>query len=254
MEQKNLRNFVTSLPDSAAVPAAEGLLDLTSVAGPAPDDAGLGGDNVPCLIELVKALQPNTNELPSSIKETLTGLTGLRRLAAAITIQLTDYGGTNPGATYDEMTEIAPDLCAEFQKEFVVALCKVIQESEIPEQSVYCQRLFDFFNHQYFEGRLPDYRVRVVYDVWFWEIYRCGNTPVFPPNCDASGFTDFRGKQMFIRFLALAWSGGVTMPGLLLYEMAYAAYAATGGEDTGWWQSEMARLKGLGAPVDGSDA
>jgi hypothetical protein len=40
------------------------------------------------------------------------------------------------------------------------------------------------------------------------------------------------------------------MPGVLLHEMAHAASDGDHGEN---WQSEMARLKQLGAPVDEND-
>lgn len=166
-----------------------------------------------------------------------------------MTIILIDYGGTDPNATYEAMATTALALRAEFGEEFVIALCKQIQESEVPEQSAIYQQMFRDFDSRYFDGQLPEYRVRVVYDVWYWETERCGYAPIFPPACQAQGFIDLPGRQIFMRYLAFASQGAVTMAGLL-HEMAHAA--TDGGHDE-HWQAEMARLKRLGAPVDDLD-
>jgi hypothetical protein len=117
-----------------------------------------------------------------------------------------------------------------------------IQHSEIPEQSALFQRMFQQFNRRYFAGRLPDYKVLVVYDVWYWETKRCGYPPSFPPACEAVGFIDFAGRQIFIRFLGYH-TRGFTMAESLTHEMTHAA---TDGDHRANWRTEMARLKGLG--------
>ena len=105
------------------------------------------------------------------------------------------------------------------------------------------------FNTQYFGGRLPDYKILVVYDVWYWETERCGYPPCDPSVPDADGFIDFSGRQIFIRFLAHQTTCPA-MEEVLLHEMAHAA---TDGEHGDNWQAEMARLKDLGAPVNDDD-
>jgi hypothetical protein len=95
----------------------------------------------------------------------------------------------------------------------------------------------------------PDYRILVVFDVWYWETERCGYPPVFPPAPEASGFIDFAARQILIRCLA-GHTGGLTMAESLIHEMAHAA---TDGEHDADWQAEMTRLKGLGAPVSDAD-
>jgi hypothetical protein len=104
----------------------------------------------------------------------------------------------------------------------VLAACEAIQHSEIPEQSALFQKMFDQSNIQYFGGRLPDYKVLVVYDVWYWETERCGYPPTDPAP-DAYCFIDFSGRQIFIRFLAYN-TGGCSMEEFLLHEMTHAAY------------------------------
>jgi hypothetical protein len=198
------------------------------------------------LKQLLFALNDSTcTEIPPSALKVLEGFDGLKRLAAALTILLTDYGGTNPGATCGILAELAPDLHDAFGQDRVLALCEEIQQAEIPEQSALFQERFDRYNQQYFAGSLPDYRVLVVYDVWYWETQRCGYPRCFPPACEAVGFIDFTGRQIFIRFLGLH-TCGITMAGSLTHEMAHAA---TDGEHGANWKTEMARLKSLGAPV-----
>ena len=63
------------------------------------------------------------------------------------------------------------------------------------------------------------------------------------------GFTDFASRRIFIRFLGLH-IGGFTMAESLTHEMANAA---TDGDHGANWQTEMARLKRLGAPISDID-
>jgi hypothetical protein len=69
----------------------------------------------------------------------------------------------------------------------VLAVCEEIQFSEIPEQSRLYQRMFQRFNIRYFAGRLPNYKILVVYDIWYWETERCGYPLARPSESAASG-------------------------------------------------------------------
>jgi hypothetical protein len=95
-------------------------------------------------------------EFPTSLQQSLIVADGLQLLAAAMTILLTDYGGTTPSATCEAIAEAAPSLYSAFGTERVRAVCEEIQHSEIPEQSALLQGMFQRFNAQYFAGRLPD--------------------------------------------------------------------------------------------------
>jgi hypothetical protein len=183
--------------------------------------------------------------LSARLQKQLMGSDGLRHLAAAMVIQLTDWGGTTPSGTCEVIAEAAPILYRGCGFRRVLAACEEIQHSEIPEQSGLYQRMFQRFNIRYFAGGLPDYKIRVVYDVWYWETERCGYPKFFPPACEAVGFIDFAGRQIFIRFLGFH-SGGLTMAEHLTHEMAHAA---TDGDHGANWQAEMDRLKALGAPA-----
>ena len=67
----------------------------------------------------------------------------LEREIINLTIQLMDYGGTTPIQTYEVLVEDFPDLCKPFDKDEIVAMCKNIQKSEIPEESYKFQRMFE---------------------------------------------------------------------------------------------------------------
>jgi hypothetical protein len=162
-------------------------------------------------------------------------------------IVLTGYGGTTPEDACAAVAEELPDLYAAYGKERILAVCEEVQHSEIPEQSAL--EMYRTFNGKYFEGRLPRYRILVVYDVWFWETKRCGFSPCFPPAAEATGFIDFEERRILIRFLAFLRCGS-TMQESLIHEMAHAATDGGHGDN---WKAEMLRLKQLGAPVNELD-
>jgi hypothetical protein len=202
------------------------------------------GSEIERLKHLIRILQDG--HIPTHVQQTLNGLEGLKLVVAAMTIVLTDYGGTSPEEMCAVIAEEVPDLYAVFGEQRVLAICEDIQHSEIPEQSAVFQEMYRTFNTQYFGGRLPEYRVLVVYDVWYWETQRYGYSPVYPPAADAFGIIDFEGRRILVRFRPHFTSDG-SMPGTLLHEMAHAA---TDGDHGNSWKAEMVRLKLLGAPVE----
>jgi hypothetical protein len=187
--------------------------------------------------------------IPDAIAQSLDGLEGLERAVAAMTIVRTDYGGTTAWDTCRAIADELPDLFAAFGRGRVLALCEQIQQADLPGQSALFQEMFDSFNGQYFEGCLPDYKIRVVYDVCYWETQRCRSPSSFPPNAYASAFIDYPARQIFIRFLANS-SFGLTMPPILVHQMAHVATDGGHGEN---WIAEMIRLRHLGAPMDDCD-
>jgi hypothetical protein len=69
-----------------------------------------GDSEVEELKKLLQTLDQYTRDLPVSVQRSLIGVKGLRRLAVAMTILLTDYGGTTPWATCEAMAQAAPKL------------------------------------------------------------------------------------------------------------------------------------------------
>jgi hypothetical protein len=145
-----------------------------------------------------------------------------------------------------EIAEVAPDLYAEFGGDRIVALGEELQRAEFPEQSKKLQELFRAFNLKYFSGRLPEYRILVVYDVTDWKAKLLGD-PDSP--YAVTGFIDFSGRRIVIRVRA-GLVPRATIQGTLLYEMVHAA---TYGEHGDLWKAEIARLVLLGAPVNEFD-
>jgi hypothetical protein len=113
-------------------------------------------------------------------------------------------------------------------------LCDEIQRSEVPEVSRQFQQMFREFNRNYFAGRLPDYAVRVVYDIYYWKgmPFHEGELGIFQPEL----------RRILIRVV----SHRPMMVSTLLYEMARAA---GDGNHNGQWLAEMRRLRKVGAPV-----
>jgi hypothetical protein len=214
------------------------------------------GDGIDRIEHLIHALEDCWDEdeddfegqLPLSVQQSITGLEGLRHLAAAMTVCRLDlplYGHTKPVFMSEAIAFMAPDVYARFGEHRVLAMCEEVQYSVIPGQSALFQEKFDDFNRRYFEGRLPDYKILVVYDAWYWSTERCGLREELPPAFDSLGFIDEEGRQIFIRFHT-ELECGLTMVNTLIHEMAHAA---TDGDHGNNWQAEMARLKALGAPT-----
>jgi hypothetical protein len=153
-------------------------------------------------------------------------------------VELMDCGGTNPDATCECITEEEPDLFNALGHERVRALCEELHRSEDLGQSEWYGARFYQFNKQYFDGRLVDYRIRVVYDVRFWI-----NEPEDKPQ---SSYTDLVGRQIL---QPVTQAGHESMEIQLIHHMAHAATGTTADDDNRWLE-EMARLKAAGAPVE----
>jgi len=162
----------------------------------------------------------------------------LEKIIVATTVELIDCGGTTPTQTYNALVEDFPELLATFDKRDVIALCKKIQTSDIPEESRRFQMLFDAFNLRYFEGRLPAHMIQVVIDVNHWSNEYFFNG--YGLEEFSSGYIDEANRRIFLRH------GDLPLESVLLHEMAHAA---TTGEHDGKWCTEMRRLYDLGAPV-----
>jgi hypothetical protein len=117
----------------------------------------------------------------------------------------------------------------------IEALTQFILASEILSSSSQFQQLFSTFNEQYFDDRLPTFRVRVVFDV-----HTATDEPI--TGLDVScGFIRFSDRCIFIRYTAHG-----SMTETLIHEMAHAS---TSGEHDAAWVNEMRRLREAGAPV-----
>ncbi len=159
----------------------------------------------------------------------------LEELVKAMTVELIDCGGTTPLQTCEVIAEEAPDLYNLFGEDWVLALCEHIQRSEVYMESARLQAMFLSFNETYFGGQLPEYEVRVVYDIAVWD----REDP--DPRNPSAGYIDLENRQIFVRLSEFS------MESILLHEMAHASAGPSHDDD---WLNEMKRLKGLGAPIE----
>jgi hypothetical protein len=219
-----------------------------------PDDSPVAALSNPYEMEevrkLVKVLYDTHGELPAHVQRSLRGGKGMLRLYVAMTELLESYCGLGCGSaefTCEQIAEVAPDLYQEFGRDRILALGKELLEAEFPTQSEKLQEMFQAFNVKYFSGRLPEYRILVVFDVAYWQTERLGYLVSEP--YAITGFIDFWGRIIVVGVRA-GLVPGVTIQGTLLHEMAHAA---TDGEHGDLWKAEIARLVLLGAPVDEFD-
>jgi hypothetical protein len=157
-------------------------------------------------------------------------------------VVLMDCGGTSPKTTSEFVAQEEPELVNAVSAERVLVLCQELHRSEDPARSEWYGVTLHQFNKRYFDGRLGDYRVRVVYDTGFWTSQsRAG---------DLLSHIDLAGREIILAFTQNAsWH---QMECELIHQMAHAATGSSTDHGDRWLQ-EMKRLKDLGAPVSEED-
>jgi len=159
----------------------------------------------------------------------------LLQVIKAQIIMLMDYGGAAPLDTLDAVAEEAPEIFDCFEERHILALCREVQQRELPVESARFQKMFGKFNRKYFDGQLQEYTVRVVYDVNFW---------VGEPSRDAiDGYFVPEGLRIFLR---LSFDRRA-MIRILIHEMVHVAAGPGHGQK---FITEMKRLKAMGVPVE----
>jgi hypothetical protein len=158
----------------------------------------------------------------------------LKQAMKTTIIELMDGGGATPYDTYRTIAKENPHLCRGLAKAYLIALAGSIQHSDIPVESARFQAMFRKLNRKYFEARLPDCEVQVVYDVEFW----IGKLP----NDAMSGYIDFEHRHIFLRASFLE-----NLPKCeLAYRMVCLAAKGPGAPTR---RSEIKRLRALGVRV-----
>jgi hypothetical protein len=163
----------------------------------------------------------------------------LRQIIKYWIVELMDCGGTNPNATCGWIAEQEPELYHALGHARVRALCEELHRAEDTARSEWYGVRLRQFNKEYFDGRLRDYQVRVVYDVSFWTQE--------PRAEDLLSHIDLPGRQIILAFTQNAsWR---RMECELIHHMAHGATGTTRDDDNRWLQ-EMTRLKAAGAPIE----
>jgi len=163
----------------------------------------------------------------------------LRPIIKYWVVELMDCGGTTPDATCEWVCEEEPELCEVLGKDHVLALCEEIHQSGESVHSEWYQVRFRQFNKEFFDGRLPHFCVRVVYDVPLWM------------NGEGNGLerSAIAGDQIL---LAITRTGNRFMECGLIHHMAHLSTETSSDDDVRWIQ-EMKRLRSLGAPIVNED-
>jgi hypothetical protein len=155
---------------------------------------------------------------------------------AQVFMELQDvYGSADPLGIAEVLVEEQPQMAAKYSARDIELMAVLIFSSEIPRLSQYFDRLYRKFNDEYFAGRLPEYRVRVVFD-----LHAFANEPMYKGSV-SSGLIRFQERCIYLRY-----SQTLSLEGTLIHEMAHAA---TDGDHDNEWLTEMRRLKSAGAPV-----
>jgi hypothetical protein len=100
-----------------------------------------------------------------SLKEPILDDQNLQQALHEMIIDLMDEGDGTPEIVAEALCDIYPDLHAKYGREYIEAVARRFFYSELPVLSVAYTALFSEFNKQYFAGQLPDYQVRVFYNV-----------------------------------------------------------------------------------------
>jgi hypothetical protein len=186
------------------------------------------------------------------------------RIAFWIAENMDNGISAKPNVTYRIIVNEEPDLFEAVGRSRVFQLCRELHAFEDHDESLKYTTFFDDFNQKYFCGSLPQYRVRVVANIFFWIASQEGVLlnlidlgaesvnlvdPFEPYYYSADGLQpsriDLLGKQIILS----THEDGMHKKELqLIRHMARAATGTIADRDVKW-QREMSRLKELGAPV-----
>jgi hypothetical protein len=176
-----------------------------------------------------------------------------------------DHGITaQPAVTYRIIFNEEPELFQAVGRSRVFQLCSELHAFEDHDKSLRYTTLFDCFNQKYFGGSLPQYRVRVVADIFFWianqkdvlvNLIDLGAErvnladPFNPYYYFGDGLQpsriDLLGKQIVLP----TYEDGMHKKECQLIRHMARATTDTIADRDDKWQREMSRLKELGAPV-----
>ena len=159
----------------------------------------------------------------------------LLSIVASIIVELQDYGGTYAQPAAEVVCEEHPELKECYGQEFIEAVALSILSADVVNLSKRYTEHFSAFNASYFGGHLPQYEVRVVFD-----LHTVANEPVYRGSV-SSGLIRFEERCIYIRY-----TDDSSMIETLVHEMAHAA---TSGDHDERWYKEMRRLQKAGAPV-----
>jgi hypothetical protein len=163
----------------------------------------------------------------------------LFKIIAPVVVDLQDIAAAHPQGVLEVIADEQPEIVSQYGPENIKAMAILILKSEIPKLSRSLVDIYHEFNRRYFPSRLPEYHVRVVFD-----LHTVANEPVYGGSV-SSGLIRFNERCIYLRY-----TKSPPMGGTLIHEVAHAATNGDHGEE---WLAEMWRLKEAGAPVPAWD-
>jgi hypothetical protein len=157
-------------------------------------------------------------------------------VTALIVVELQECGYFDAQSTVQFLNWQQPEIISKFGAHNVDQMVRLILRSEIPKLSAAFADMYREFNQRYFEARLPEYSVHVVFD-----LDEFANEPPIYDGSTSDGLIRFEERCIYVRYM-----GWRSMEEILIHEMAHAA---TTGDHDQQWLTEMGRLKEAGAPV-----
>jgi hypothetical protein len=155
---------------------------------------------------------------------------------ALIVVELQECGYFDAQSTVEYLNWQQPEIISKSGAHNVEEMVRLILRSEIPKLSATFAGIYREFNQTYFEARLPEYSVHVVFD-----LDEFANEPPIYDGGQSNGLIRFEERCIYVRD-----TGWRSMEETLIHEMAHAA---TTGDHDEEWLTEMRRLKEAGAPV-----
>ena len=89
----------------------------------------------------------------------------LKRAVQSTILDVMDSGGGTVDDVIAAMHEVYPNMCDVYGTGYINGVVKAMFYAELPVVSKAYTALFAQFNRQYFTGRLPEYEVKVFYNV-----------------------------------------------------------------------------------------
>jgi hypothetical protein len=161
--------------------------------------------------------------------------TELFNAMVGIVVELQDCGGANSQDVGDVIADVRSEIVSKFGVQRIKNMAALILRSEIPKFSKAFAIAYYEFNKRYFASQLPEYQVRVVFD-----LHTATGEPIYRSSV-SSGLIRFHSSCIYLRY-----TQSFPLEQMLIHEMAHAATNGDHGEE---WLREMRRLKDAGALV-----
>jgi hypothetical protein len=182
-------------------------------------------------------MPPNTPHKPPRRRLESAQFKGIREVVTQEVMELLDTGyNTDPEWVVWSVLKFHPEVGSRCSVQLLLAIAEQVLYSEIPEQSEKFQNLFEQVNDHYFGGQLPDYRVRVAYDVHRVSAEPPWHTSDSETELISDGVIRFDERVIYLRYTECD-------PNMMLDVLVHVmCHAATAGEHDKKWMTKWLRV------------